>query len=70
MKNPFKAGTQNYRLFERLKQGPVTNVEIVHEMRILNSTGRVSNLRDKGLNVPGKPRPDLGDGVWQYTLVA
>lgn len=41
----FGFGTQNYRIYERLLQGPVTNAEIVRDMNIFNSTGRVSDIR-------------------------
>lgn len=43
----FKPGTQNHLLYERLLQGPTTNGEIIYEMRIANSTGRISELRAK-----------------------
>lgn len=43
--NPFTVGTQNWRLWERLRQGPVTNAEIVRELNIFNSTGRISEVR-------------------------
>ncbi len=44
--NPFKAGSQNHRIYERAKKGPLTNGEIVYGMRIQNSTGRCSEVRD------------------------
>lgn len=44
--NPFKPESQNYRLYERLKDGPVTNAEIVQDHGIYNSTGRVSEIRE------------------------
>jgi hypothetical protein len=67
--NPFKKGSQNYRVYERLKQGPVTNVKIVKEMCILNSTGRISEVReylkDHGMDVAASP---LGGGYWEYRI--
>lgn len=67
--NPFREGSQNHRLYERLKVAPVTNAEIVREMNIFNSTGRAADLRkflkSHGLDVISKP---LGDGLYQYQL--
>lgn len=44
--NPFKLGSQNYRLYERALKGPVSNGEIIYKMRIANSTGRASEVRE------------------------
>jgi len=44
--NPFKPGSQNSRLYERVKLGAVTNGEIIYGMRIANSTGRASEIRE------------------------
>jgi len=65
----FKPGSQNWRLYQRLLEGPVTNGEIIYQMRIANSTGRASDVR-KAL------RPYLMDveskriegSIWQYRL--
>ena len=38
-------GSQTWRLYERLKLGPVSNGEIIYQMRIANSTGRCSDVR-------------------------
>lgn len=43
--NPFTPQTQNWKLWERLRQGPTTNVEIVRDLNTLNSTGRISEVR-------------------------
>jgi len=68
--NPFKYGTQKYRLYERLKVGPVTNVTII-DMKIYNSTGRISEIREylkpylfeiDCHSVPGKK------GVFEYSI--
>lgn len=64
LRNPFKAGSQNYRLFERLRIGPATNIEIVRDMHILNSTGRISDIRK---HVPVTSQP-IGRGVWRFSL--
>lgn len=41
----FKAGTQDYRLYDRLLHGPITSRQIVEELNILNYTGRLSDVR-------------------------
>lgn len=68
----FRAGSQNFRVYERLLIGPVSNVEIVKGMEIFNSTGRASDIR-KALkpylmDVEAKPDP-MRTGVWVYKLV-
>ena len=67
----FKPGTQNARLYRRLLQGPVSNVEIVHDHHILNSTGRISEirgkLRDYLIDVRAERDPS-GNGVFVYSL--
>ena len=68
-KNPFKNGSQNYRVYERLTKGPVTNSEIIREMGVFNSTGRCSEIREfvqkHGIDLISRP---LGEGLWQYNL--
>jgi hypothetical protein len=44
--NPFRQGSQNDRLLRLLQRGSITNVEIVHDHHILNSTGRISEVRE------------------------
>jgi hypothetical protein len=56
---------QCVRLLDRLSVGPMTNVEAVTELRILNLTGRVSELRQAGYDVKA---PRGAEGVWTYTL--
>jgi len=67
--NPFKKGSQNFRLYERLMKGPVTNSEIIREMGVFNSTGRCSEVREfvkqHGIDLIARP---LGEGLWQYNL--
>lgn len=44
--NPFKPRTQNHRILERLKFGPVTNVELARDFHILKYSGRISEVRE------------------------
>ncbi len=60
-----RLGRQQQRLLDRLFAGPVTNVEAVTELRILNATARFSELRQAGY--PVKATRGVG-GVWTYTL--
>lgn len=53
-------------LLERLQRGPLSNVDAAVEMRILNLTARVSELRQAGHDVVAKRG---AGGVWTYTLV-
>jgi len=41
----FKPGSQNHRLYSRLLQGPVSNGEVIYQMRIANSTGRKADVK-------------------------
>ena len=41
----FSQGSQSYQLYERLLKGETTNAEIVRQMGIFNSTGRISDIR-------------------------
>jgi hypothetical protein len=67
--NPFKIGSQNHRLYERAKLGPITNGEIIYKMRIANSTGRLSEIRaflaPHGIKLHSER---LHDGKWEYRL--
>lgn len=40
-------GSQNYRLYERLLEGEVTNGEMLFQLRIGSHTRRVSDLRER-----------------------
>jgi Helix-turn-helix domain len=66
MINPFKPGSQAYRLFELLQHGPATNAEIIKDLNIFNYTGRISDLREKGINVVAR---NIRKGLWEYTIV-
>jgi hypothetical protein len=57
---------QCMRLLDRLKRGPVTNVEGVVDLNILNLTARVSELRQAGYNVKAQRG---AAGIWTYRLV-
>ena len=67
--NPWKPESQNYRLYERAKQGPITNGEIIYKMRIANSTGRLSEIRaflaPHGIKLRSER---LHDGKWEYRI--
>jgi len=47
----FKPGTQDYRLYERLLAAPITNAQIIDDLRIFSYTRRLSDLREKGINI-------------------
>ncbi len=53
-------------LLERLQRGAVTNVEIVMDMRIMNATARISELRQAGYRIDAQRG---SAGVWTYRLV-
>jgi hypothetical protein len=58
--------TQADRLEEALMENPMTNWEMATKLRILNYTGRISDLRKKGLLINSV---HLGDNCWKYTLI-
>lgn len=64
--NPFKLNSQNFRLLEALKQGPITTTQIVIGLFIFNHTRRISDLREKGFIVIAKP---ISNGLWEYSLL-
>jgi hypothetical protein len=65
--NPFSPKSQNYRILERLREGPASNSELVKYA--LNYTARISEIRvkirEQGLCVTEKP---LGGGRSEYRL--
>jgi hypothetical protein len=63
---PFRSGSQNDSLLERLKEGPITNSEMIRKMCIFKYTSRISDLRKAGHNVVCT---DLGDGLNSYELI-
>lgn len=61
-----RLGKQQLRLLDRLRKGPMTNVEAVVELRVMNTTARISELRQAGYDVKATRG---AEGVWVYTLV-
>jgi len=65
----FKPGSQCFRLYERLLEGPTDNGEMLFKLRIGNHTGRLSNIRAALkpylLNVEAKR---VRDGLFVYSL--
>lgn len=43
--------TQTERLLAALKTGPITKVQSLRELGILNTGGRIQDLRDAGHNI-------------------
>lgn len=68
-KTPFTYGSQSWRLYERLKEGPITNIEIIRSMNIVNSTGRASEVREflekNGYQLIAQAK---GGGVYEYRI--
>jgi len=67
----FTPGSQCHCLYQRLLQGPVENIEVVHKMNILNSTGRSADIRRavKPYLMDVVATPIKGrNGVWEYRL--
>jgi hypothetical protein len=65
----FKPGSQSYRIYQRLLDGPLTNREIVEGMKIYNSTGRCSDLR-KALKpyLLDVKATRIHDGLFEYSI--
>ena len=65
----FTPGSQCFRLYQRLLEGPTTNREIVEGMKIYNSTGRAADvrkaLRPHLMDVEAKR---VRDGLFIYNL--
>ncbi len=60
-----RLGKQQLRLLDRLRKGPMTNVEGVVELRIMNLTARASELRQAGYRITAT----RGErGLWTYVL--
>ena len=51
MDNPFRIGSQNYRLLEALQRGPLYNYEIARRFGCLAHTARTRDLRKRGFNI-------------------
>lgn len=56
--NPFKPGSQNYRLLEALRRGPLFNYEIQRKIGALAHTARTRDLRRRGFPVMTEKVPD------------
>ncbi len=71
--NPFKFGTQNYRILSRLRQGPVTNVEMYDpkKMNIPRYGGRIYDINNAlkpwGFEVE---QTTVHKGLREYRLVS
>ena len=65
----FTPGSQSYRIYCRLLTGPVTNSDIVRDMNIFNSTGRISDIR-KALkpHLMDIEAKRVRDGLFVYNL--
>ena len=65
----FPAQNQDRRLFERMILGPVSNVQMRDELRLLSYTRRLSDLREKlfpyGLIIR---KEHHGNGVFVYSI--
>jgi hypothetical protein len=68
-KKPTQAQKMLRLLQDRGRLG-VRNYEFVTLLHILNYKGRKHELGKKGYNIEVKYRPDLGEGVYLYTLLA
>lgn len=64
-----RLSAQCMALLERLQRSPVTNVEAVAQMHILNLTARISELRQAGHDVRAERVPGQR-GTWVYRLCA
>lgn len=58
MENPFRKGSQNWRLLEALKQGALYNYEIARKIGALVHTARTRDLRKHGIPVITERVPD------------
>jgi hypothetical protein len=67
--NPFKIGTQNNRLLNRLCKGPVTNGEIVYSMYITRVSARIFEINEY-LKLYGRrvTKRCLKKSVWVYGI--
>lgn len=66
----FKPGSQDYRIYERLLAAPLTNSEIIDELRVFSYTRRISDLREKlkpyCMDVKATR---IKDGLFEYKLI-
>jgi hypothetical protein len=65
--NTPKLSPQCQKLYDRLKLGPITNVEIRDQLQLIEYRRRFKDLRDK-YGIPNEKKP-LGNGVFEYRLI-
>jgi len=63
--NPFQPGSQNDRLLRELRRGPVTNSDMIRDLKIFKYTSRVSDLRARGFDVRCT---EMDNGLCVYRL--
>ena len=56
---------QCQRLYDRLRQGPITNAEIRDDLRLLEYRRRFADLREKGIKTE---KQSMGKGIYLYKL--
>ena len=72
--NPYKTGSQRFRIYQRLQRyGRVKNVEIMFGLggpRIMNTTGRVSEIREflKPHCINLDCQPVNGRTIYEYVI--
>jgi len=57
--------TQLTRILERLREGPLRNIDMAHGMNILNYKARIDDLRDLGYNIEAV---QIRGSLWEYVL--
>lgn len=65
-RDEIRLGKQQQRILDRLRRGPMTNVEAVVDLRVMNTTARISELRQAGYEITAQRG---SEGVWTYRLV-
>jgi hypothetical protein len=60
-----KLSPQCQKLYDRLRQGPMTNYEMRDELRLLSYTRRMTDLKEAGIAWQKEYR---GDGIFVYSL--
>lgn len=65
---PFHKNSQNYRLLMRLLSGPISNWQIVHQLKILKYTSRIWDIRQRRFDIICWAVPDR-PGLYVYQLV-
>jgi len=68
MENTFKHGSQCWRIVDlwRASRGTITNRQIVLELNIFNSTGRLSDCSKAGYHYEAQR---INGGLWQFKLI-